>query len=229
MGNNKELFHMAIVLEEKEISIEWTDIDRMHIHVPPYGVRSSGTHVTDILRYLHFGSLPLETDEYKQKQLEWDLDDRDIMPLRMFMGMGWEMWAARLYPELEWQPGEVEIAGIAGSPDGFSILPIAGETHVVVEEFKLTWKSCRHREILKERLWMWQIKSYVWMSGSAMEGPGYARVHVCWVNGDYERPFSPKYIRYLIQFDEEELDRNWVMVRDNAQRAVEWNRERARS
>lgn len=222
---------MAIVLEEKEISIEWTDIEKIHPRKISHIERSGGVHVTDILRYLHFGSMPSpdhpptaaeEKDAWEQKKLEWDLDDPDIMPLRMCLGMAWEQWAAGLYPEMEWQPGEVEQDGIAGSPDGWSVTRIL-PTKIVVEEFKLTWKSCRTREMLKERLWMWQVKAYTYMLGTQ-----WARMHVCWINGNYDRPFTPKYITYLIQFDQEELERNWQMIVSNKERAVEWNRARVR-
>jgi hypothetical protein len=220
---------MARVVEQKEMLVEWDDVVKLHRHlIPPVSLRSGGVHVTDILRYLHFGSEPAADQAEKQK--EWDLEDQDVMPLKMCLGMAWEQWAVGLYPEIEWQPGEVEMAGIAGSPDGYSVLEIAGQSHVVIEEFKLTWKSYRYRDLLKERLWMWQIKAYVWMAGmEAAGGEGYARMHVCWVNGDYQHPYTPRYYRYLIEFEEEELDRNWVMVRENRDRAVEWNGARGRT
>lgn len=208
------------LLEQKEVEIEWTDI-QMRIRQTPARVegRSEGVHVTDILKYLHFGSLPPASSnkDKEAKRQEWaDIEDPEVMPLKMVLGMAFEEWVVGLYPDLVWQPEEEAKDGIAGSPDGYSYL----QGRWVIEEFKLTWKSSRTREILKENLWMWQIQSYL-----ALTGGQYARMHVCWINGDYNHPYTPRYFRYLIEFEKEELERHWGMMVTNRDRATEWNRQ----
>lgn len=193
---------MPRLLEERDIRIEWSDIDAM---VPKTKVcdsaRSSGVHLSGVIKYVMTTAGLLTPEEYN-----------DEMPLRMWLGMAFEAHAVQLWPGLIWQPGECSRDGIIGSPDGITEGFKPGCT--CLEEFKLTWMSRLEpghpkgsvpppRRILAMKRWMLQIAGYCHMMGLTM-----ARLHVCWVMGDY-RASGPQYFTYLIQFTEEELERMW--------------------
>jgi hypothetical protein len=38
------------------------------------------------------------------------------------------------------------------------------------------------------------------------------RFHICWKYGNYTKPFTEKYVRYLVEFDDAELRGNWAML-----------------
>jgi len=179
---------MPVLLDQSRIQIEWTDIRSRIVRDRPKLKRSSGVHLSGVIKYV------LTTSGLLGPQ-----DVTDEMPLRMCVGMAWEDWAVGLWPNMTWQPGEVSLDGVSGSPDGI--------TERTLEEFKATWKSSfTHGDILKERLWMWQMMGY-----SKMLGVTEARLHVLWVNGDY-RPPAPSYMAYRIRFTQEEIDRFWTNV-----------------
>lgn len=156
-----------------------------------------------------------------------DVDEGE-MPVRMMMGMFYEEGMAGMYPTMHWQPGEMERDGVFGTMDGLSEItkdyPIArlrsidSVYAVLVEEFKLTWKSefnYGKEKITSNWMWMRQVMGYLAM----LQVNGYpdcrwARFHVGWVNGDY-RPPQPKLVRYLIEFTQAEIDSNWKMVMRN--------------
>lgn len=188
---------MPTLISESEIKIEWTDILGRLRKVKPKGAdeRSAGVHLSGVIRYALTEAGLLTPDEAS-----------DEMPLRMAVGMAWEEWAVGLWPELRWQPGERELDGVFGSPDGLSAGGALAETDCL-EEFKATWKSrYNHGDVLKERIWLWQLSGYCKMMGLQ-----YARLHVLWVNGDY-RPPSPEYRTYVVGFSQAELDKFWSNV-----------------
>lgn len=181
---------MPTLLNQTEVKLEWADINNRRVRAKPRqaSTRSSGVHVSGVIKYVLMTSGMLNVE-----------DTGDEFPLRMAIGMAAEEWFVGLWPKMKWQPGEVTLDGISGSPDGI--------TGKVLEEFKCTWKSAYTRpDILKERLWMWQLMSYLKMLKLKQ-----ARLHVVWINGDY-RPPSPKYAVYNIGFTQAELDRHWEMV-----------------
>ena len=205
------------LLDATEVKIEWTDITRWagREHKAYSQIRASGVHVSDIIRYNYFGHLDLGSDERKKKEMEAaeDLGDPTIMPLRMCIGMAVENWLVGLYPDLNWQPGGLSKDGISGSIDGFSmmfninrLLYPNPDGSFAIEEIKVTWKSFRNREILREVIWMWQLAAYCYIWDTRL-----ARLHVVWVNGDYSHGenWGPRYFRYLIEFKSHELDRLW--------------------
>jgi hypothetical protein len=142
--------------------------------------------------------------------------NEDEMPLRMGMGMAWEDWVVGLHrassDSFVWQPGELELDGVYASPDGLNCLDMGDGNGkmLVLEEFKLTWKSRQKyavdKPITQQALWMWQLAGYCHMLNIQR-----ARLHVCWVNGDY-RPPSPDYRIYTIGFEPEELEGFWGRV-----------------
>lgn len=198
------------VLDITKIDLQWSDINSRVNHPAPNHKRSKGIHVSGVLKYIAQELNLLKPDE----------DRTDEMPMVIGGGMAFESWIVGLYPKMIWQPGEVRRDGVAGSPDGTSrledvmIKPLFTHLGPVVEEFKRTYKSSRNRQdITHEWLWMNQIMAYVNMIRPATEGPGFGRLHVEWVNGDYKYPLQPVYLRYLIRFSEGDLKNNWSLIR----------------
>lgn len=134
--------------------------------------------------------------------------DLDTFPLNMACGMSWEDWSVGLYPYVMWQPGPESLDSVICTCDGLSAMDIEGEgREVVIEEWKATWKSMHtHNNILAETVWMWQLAGML-----KIHGLRFARLHVLWVNGNY-RPPQPKYMTYLIEFSQAELDKFWESV-----------------
>jgi len=133
----------------------------------------------------------------------------------MAIGMAWEDWISQQYPEMLYHIGELELDGIAGSPDGITMFPdlpaYKGLGEACVEEIKLTWKSGR-QPIEDPKFWMWlcQIKAYCKMLPCLC-----ARLHVTFVRADYSKgPDAPAclYRVYCLQFSQAELDQNWDML-----------------
>ena len=224
------------LLNMTEINIQYQDLltHKFKKPVKPPQQRSKGVHLSDILRYLHFGSLPPALDD-KTKKAEMlnatlELDDPTVMNLRMVLGMAWESFIVGFMPDVAWQPKELVLNGIAGSMDAFEWADY--DDVPVIHEFKYTHKSCRERlgpKILEDTLWMWQIKGYAQMYHITQNGSGFtpqAQLHVCYGNGDYNQPFRERYIKYLIEFDPEELESFWQRaILPNKQKAMAWKRE----
>ena len=187
---------MPKLLDEKEIKLEWGDIDALVRKERQSDMkRSSGVHLSGVIKYV-LTTAGLLTDE----------DISDEMPLRMAVGMAWEAFCVQLWPEMIWQPGECSRGGVIGSPDGI--------TGSCLEEFKATWKSRLEKSetkgvrppqkrIVEQRGWMMQIAGYLHMMGLTE-----ARLHVLWVMGDY-RGSGPQYVTYRLRFSPEELTRMW--------------------
>jgi hypothetical protein len=187
---------MPRLLEQREIHLEFSDIDRMLEKRRIGGMkRSSGIHLSGIIKHVLTAAGQLTGE-----------DLGDMMPLRMAVGMAWEMFCVQLWPELDWQPGEVTRDNVIGSPDG-----VSGD---VLEEIKATWMSRLEktetkgvipppRNIIEIKRWMLQLAGYLYMMGLNK-----ARMHVLWVNGDY-RNSGPQYFTYLLEFSQQELERIW--------------------
>jgi hypothetical protein len=211
---------VPIIHEETEVLLDRGDLHNRYPIARPVSrrgrlaepKRTAGIHLSGILYYLaKEGGL--------FKNIEEDRNDEEL-PLRMAMGLAWEEFAASLYPNMDWQPGEHSHEGIVMTCDGISSLPISPDLVTetpCLNEFKLTWKKTRTAEELLQNEWYWmhQGRGYCW---------GYdfrfVRWHICYANGDY-RGKGPKYMRYLIQFSDEEIEKTGNMIRLNKQRAIE--------
>lgn len=203
------IYYPGEVLEQTEISLEWLDMRNLTYHPRIVHPRSKGVHVSGIIKVL--------AEKMKLYKAGDELDD---MPTVVLLGTAWEEAAARLYPEMDWQPGEVSRDGIVGSPDGRS----NNAFRLMIDEFKLTYKSNRNRQDIRaEVTWMMQVMSYLWMDAvnyPVVDGLYEARLHVLWACADYVMPFRPTYIRYLIRFTEAELVRNWKLMLKYKQFAI---------
>ena len=221
------------LLEVVEINLQWSDLDSLTYHPRQETKRSGGEHVSDVLKVLR---------EYSIAKNMYTQEDReDDMPLRILLGLAFEEAAARLYPHMTWQPGEVTHDRLAGSPDGLSILNgIPGMSEqidleevalVCVDEFKYTGKSQRIKgrkpqpngklrpedlkDIRQEWLWIQQGMAYINLlrrSRKTFESIDLCRFHICWKFADYVFPMTEKYYRYLVQFEEAELRGNYAMM-----------------
>jgi hypothetical protein len=180
---------MPVLIDQQEITLEWADLFKWVNRPQVKSPRSSGVHVSGVIKYV------LQTSGFLNKE-----DATDDCPWCIAVGVAMENYLVGLWPpELIWQPGEQNLDGIYASPDGI--------TGAQLEEFKATWKSQHTRpDITKERIWMWQMAAYCKMMGLTR-----ARLHVFWMNGNYRPPF-PKYVTYTLQYSQQELDRFWANV-----------------
>src|SRR4030042_74032 len=135
---------------------------------------------------------------------KYDLTETD----RMGMELGF-IWERTL--ELAWKdllgkrPGEIEVDGIIGSPDGW-----LEDTHVL-EEYKFTKKSTKWRPADNPR-WMLQVKGYGYMLGSKLGSPvTEVRMHILHVNGNYKENV-PVYTVWQIRFTEQEIYETWQQL-----------------
>jgi hypothetical protein len=206
------------LLSESEIEVCWSDMAKWRQpklkgrRKPP---RSPGIHLSGVIRYVLQGLGELSAE------------DRDeVMPLRMCVGVAMEDWLVGLIGEEEpsfvWQPGELERDGVICTPDGRSdkTVIVTGSASVGVtksvqvweqlEEIKgATWKSRHsHGDVLREKLWMYQLAGELAMTTDELT---VARLHVVWLNNNY-RPPTPKYVRYLIEFERREVEDFWKNV-----------------
>jgi hypothetical protein len=209
------------LISESEVRLSWDELRTHRVRRPPVsrGERSAGIHVSAVLK---------ATGAFENSEV----DDEEV-PLRMCVGQAWENFIVGLYPDLLWQPGELERDGVMGTPDGLSELDLtlygyhgcAGEA-MVLEEFKATWQSLRqksdkkgvvpaYKRIAEQRRWMWQMAAYC-----AMGGWEYGRLHVLWVNGDY-RPPAPIYTTHILHFPVPETSQFWSnVILKNKEKAV---------
>lgn len=203
------------VLDITEIKLERSDITNLHVHTHdgvyevPNGTVGVGTIIRDIA---------------VRRRMFTNEDEQDEFPLRMFDGMGWEMICAQLYPQCLWQPGAFEKDGVSGHPDGISPMHTVGayDGTWVIEEWKRTGKSLRvkggkedqYKDIRGEWLWMQQVMGYCNLVSSHMGVPvRHARLHINWSCGAYTYPLTPRYMRYVVEFEAAELRGNWAMLK----------------
>lgn len=210
---------MPVILSEESVIITWDDIAlsesrsaEIAARILSTGPRTPGVHLSGITRHMALSTGLLKpfrvgsTQDIRNGEM-----DEEEMPLRMMLGMAYERWVAGLYPEMEWQPGELSKDGIVGSMDGFTI----EDYGTVVDEFKLTWKSSYQPFLSKKnQLWLWQGMGYAHMMETR-----WVRWHVLYVNGDYRLGGcgEPEYRKILVEFSQKELEGNWrrlVMNRD---------------
>lgn len=104
------------------------------------------------------------------------------------------------------RPGEFELGGIIGSPDGIDV------DDWRLREFKCTWKSMREAPTHR-KFWNYivQMKAYCRMVGTDR-----ARLDVLFINGDYSDGFVPTSRAWELEFTPRELEENWIMLVNHA-------------
>ena len=220
-------FHLCMkVLEHSEVSFQWNDMNTRFWHPRRKPDRSPGIHASDLLRKA--------AEEMGKLDPEEERDEK--MPLRMAIGIMVEEFVASFYPTMNYQPGELEWNGIYGSPDGItsgmSYPGARSKYSTLVEEVKATYKSCRlkggdektHRDITREWLYTQQVMSYINMYSEMMDVDPLeclGRFHIFYIAGAYTYPLEPRYFRYVVQFEEQELKGNRdVLLRYRERMAV---------
>ena len=103
------------------------------------------------------------------------------------------------------RPGEVELDGIVGSPDGIDL------KDNILEEYKCTWLSTKNASPGQVWKWITQTKGYCKMLGLKE-----CRFRIWYINGDYGKNFGPQYKEFLAQYTQSELDENWDMITSHA-------------
>lgn len=102
---------------------------------------------------------------------------------------------------------EIEHDSILMTPDGLYI------PDWILEEYKLTWRSMKRAALdsIQSEFWAWfvQMKGYCLGMGTTT-----ARLFVFFVNGNYS-PMVPRTKRYDIEFTGQELDENWLMIKQH--------------
>lgn len=180
--------------------------DHLKVKAPP---RSDGVHCSTLIRQVCV-NLGLFGNSGSRFNIDSVIDEEDF-PIPMAMGMAWEDWLSRQYPDMHYHIGELHSDGVSMSPDGVTV-PSDWDFDLgagIIDEFKLTYKSAR-RPIEKQTAWLMQVKAYCRALPTTC-----ARLHVLYVNGDYDynRPgMPPQYIVYNLQFTQQELDTNWSIL-----------------
>lgn len=166
-----------------------------------FGTRSEGLHVSEIYKRL---MMHIEPKTYGKP-----IDDE--AKRRMEVGILFENVLERALAEKYGTARVGEVVspeGIILSPDGVNPTLVAGE------EYKATFKSCRHG-IVDELgmplpgfiVWFVQMKAYAkWLELLDW------LLRVLFICGDYSRPIRPQFHSYRIRFTQNEVDENWTML-----------------
>lgn len=197
------------VLEHVIISLTADDlrrrvlIDRTKLNAP----RSSGVHLSGVLKYLAYSPGGALADGKAKSE---PCDFEETYPTVCACGHMWEEMAVSLYPDMIWQPGQRELDGVTGTPDGITYNDLG-----VLEEFKFTTKSMRS----PEQVWWWQRQA---LGYCALTGLNHVRWHVLWAHGGYKGKrweHLPVYTRTLVRFEDAEIERWWQVVVRNKSKA----------
>lgn len=205
------------VLEAKTMSLTADDMrGRVRHQMPVDCSRTPGVHLSGVLDFIAGAS-----GLFKTSKTQPGADFEENYPTIMAMGVAWEEFAAGLYPDMAWQPGEWQRDEIYGTPDGLSSVAscaycqslngcqcsLAGceDSTAIVEEFKFTTKKLQP----VEQCWKYVRQG---MGYCAMSGFRHVRYHVCWAHGDYSGSHWPIYTRTLLEFSEEEIEKFWRAV-----------------
>ncbi|MCD6150021.1 hypothetical protein J7J13_04565 [bacterium] len=135
------------------------------------------------------------------------------MQLTAEIGLLWEnVLSMAMRDKYATRPPQICEDGIWMSPDGIGPdrpdlfdIPPGQEVPLIVEEYKVTWKSTRN-SLADEFRYMAQVKSYCHAVGTPV-----AVMQVFYIMGDY-RGSGPLYKVARFVFSEAELKANWDMI-----------------
>jgi hypothetical protein len=173
------------------------------------GIRSPGTHVSDVIRDISNTILkPGQREKYDT------LSPAEKVRMGNYTAMGWA-WEQMVHDALikaGLTPGpparfvraeEIALDGLHGNPDWLDM-----EQWQDVE-LKATWRSsARPLEDFWE--WLTQFKAYCKMLGCTS-----TRLLVFYVNGDYKKS-GPEYRDLTVSFGKQEIEDNWEMLKNHA-------------
>ena len=160
--------------------------------------RASGLHLSGLLKYVaHKSRISARLAEIAEEEHPW----------RWALGQAFEEFAASLYPEMTWQPGELSEPLIMNC-DGID----ARERPVICEFKHNRAKKYSGADLIKKKwLWMQQGLGYCL---------GYGANLVEWhVMSTMEFP-DPVYTKYLVWFNVVELDAMRRMIDMNKDKAA---------
>jgi hypothetical protein len=212
-------------VDAQHVKISLQDINGWDVPRPAVRqARSAGLHVSEIIRdvAIRGGLLKVEKVRVGKRVETWVEDELDGSLL--VLGLAWEAWMAGLRKDMVWQPAEQQVDGVYMNLDGLTVDSGAADNGaaVVVEEFKATRKSSEvkgeARNVAGEWMWIAQIKSYCRAVQTTR-----ARLHVLYVNGNYrfsEEGGKPTYMRYELEFTEQELEDSWAVLMRAARRMM---------
>jgi hypothetical protein len=163
--------------------------------------RSPGLHMSQI--YQDIEDTLVQRDPMAADQLDVYRSAGFIFEHLMEQAMARSMQSTDLV-----RPGEFTIDGITGSPDLIH-LPTWS-----VWDTKFTWRSMGKLQNPEKFFWSWivQLKGYCYMVGTQL-----ASNIVFFANGDY-RPPRPAIRRLDFEFTSRELDDNWDMLYNHAEK-----------
>lgn len=210
---------MPTLISETDVKLERSDLLRRivlprsvsadgFIVVPP---RAKGLHLSGLLRYV--------AQKSKITTYINDVAEEDL-PIRWMLGQVFEEFAASLFPDMVWQPGEINDPLIMNC-DGLSLepRPVIGEQDIeivedtLVHEFKFNRaKKYSGADLLKKKtVWLWQGMGYCL---------GYGATRVLWnVMSVMEWP-DPLWTQYLVEFSDKDLAGMERMIASNRAGAV---------
>jgi len=129
----------------------------------------------------------------------------DATRMQFEKGWLWEVVLSMGYGEkAAYRPGEIELDGIVGSPDGIRYDDPA-ELIPIVEEYKCTSYS-PNKPITEHWRWMAQVKAYCEMVGATK----------CIFRVLHIREFVPVPKIWELVFSQRELDENWEALVNQA-------------
>ncbi len=163
-------------------------------------------HVQAINKVLGVAAGKLTSDE--SDAFPFDKFTDTFYPMQPALGVAWEEFFASFYAEDEliWQPGEMSRDGIYGNPDGILL-----REEALWECKQTTKKICSIQD-----MWMYLKQG---MAYCAISGFRRVRYDVCFLLGDYKRPYTAEGISSLVQFSESEIESWWSVMLNNKDKA----------
>jgi len=156
--------------------------------------RSPGMHLSDVIKSL-------------MDELFGDMyPDNDDPRLQFEKGYLWEETLTMAFgKKAAVRPTEVELDGIACSPDGIDF----DDDGMFLEEYKCTMKGTKHQP-KDNQYYMLQVKGYCHVLGCTR-----AIMRIFHLAGDWSPP-SPDYRVWQFDFTKQELVENWIMLLNHA-------------
>lgn len=182
----------------------------------PLTRRSSGLHVSHIVHYLC-----VKRGIYDESESEITLRQFTRMQLGLAHEAGLKLRMTQDEPHRFFEIGEIKKDNITGSPDLI-------DWHLPgVHEIKLTWMSSRN-DMSSAKIWKYWIQLMAYTSMLDLSTKG--RLHIGYVNGNYDRykleDSLPEYHEWEENWTMQQLERNWQMLRVNADDAWKYFQER---
>ena len=196
------------IIFERRIILTPQQMANRTVRPKPDLPRSPGVHVQAINKALGVAAGKLSDADGDDYPFERFSDS--VYPLMPALGVAWEELRASTYPEDEliWQPGELERDGIYGTHDGLWLGQDGAAVVTAIWECKQTTKKFQSIG----DLWMYTKQG---LSYCAMSGLSHVLYDICFLLGDYTRPYQPIGITTLVEFTEKEQESWWGVILKN--------------